>query len=132
MRAVVTSGAVACLVILAAPAHAQAPDVTSLSLEQLGGVEITSVSRRPEPFGDRLPASIYVITNEDIRGRPPRRTWLESLRLAPNLEVARMNGFGYRHRARLQLAGILNKLLVLIDGRGSVYSPLASSVFWER
>jgi iron complex outermembrane receptor protein len=130
LRAVVTSGAVACLVILAAPAHAQAPDVTSLSLEQLGGVEITSVSRRPEPLAT-APASIYVITNEDIR-RSAAPNLVESLRLAPNLEVARMNGFGYTVTARgFNSPESSNKLLVLIDGR-SVYSPLASSVFWEN
>ena len=130
MKTVVTSGAAACLVMLAAPAHAQAPNVASLSLEQLGGVEITSVSRRPEPLAT-APASVYVISNEDIR-RSAAPNLVESLRLAPNLEVARMNGFGYTVTARgFNSPESSNKLLVLIDGR-SVYSPLASSVFWEN
>jgi iron complex outermembrane receptor protein len=112
------------------PAHAQAPNIASLSLEQLGGVEITSVSRRPEPLAS-APAAVYVITNEDIR-RSAAPNLTESLRLAPNLEVARMNGFGYTVSARgFNSPESSNKLLVLIDGR-SVYSPLASSVFWEN
>ena len=37
-----------------------------LSLEQLGNIDITSVSGRSAPLSD-APASIYVITGEDIR-----------------------------------------------------------------
>ena len=131
MRAVVVSAIALSLPLLAEPATAQQPrDVTSLSLEQLGDVEITSVSRRPEPLAT-APASVYVISNEDIR-RSTAANLGESLRLAPNLEVARMNGFAHTVTARgFNSPESSNKLLVLIDGR-SVYSPLASSVFWEN
>jgi iron complex outermembrane recepter protein len=121
-------------VLLAAavlPAHAQnAADVNALSLEQLANVEVTSVSRRPEPLS-QAPAAIYVITAEDIR-RSGAGSLPEVLRLAPNLEVARVNGYSYTVTARgFNSTGASNKLLVLIDGR-SVYSPLASTVFWEN
>ena len=57
------------------------------------------------------------------------------LRLAPNLEVAQTERLRlHDHGARLQRqrhAESSNKLLVLIDGR-SVYTPLASGVFWEN
>ena len=122
------------VVVLAAvslPARAQnAGDIQDLSIEQLAGVEITSVSRRPEPL-NQAPAAVYVITAEDIR-RSGFGTLPEVLRLAPNLEVAKMNGFAYTVTARgFNSPESANKLLVLIDGR-SVYSPLASTVFWEN
>ena len=122
------------LLATAIPGHAQdaGTDVTSLSLEQLANVEITSVSRRPEPLG-KAPASIYVITAEDIR-RASVGSLPEVLRLAPNLEVARINGYRYTISARgfnSSSASSTNCLLVLVDGR-SVYSPLASTLFWEN
>lgn len=130
MKAVVTQGAALGLIMLVAPAQAQLRDVASLSLEQLGNVEITSVSRRPEPLAT-APAAVYVITSEDIR-RSAAVNLPETLRLAPNLEVARMNGFAHTITARgFNSPESSNKLLVLVDGR-SVYSPLASSVFWEN
>ena len=112
------------------PARAQGTDVNALSLEQLANVEVTSVSRRPEPL-NRAPSSIFVITNEDIR-RSGFASLPEVLRLAPNLEVAKINGYTYTISARgFNSPESANKLLVLIDGR-SIYSPLASTVFWEN
>jgi iron complex outermembrane receptor protein len=105
-------------------------DVRQLSIEELANVEITSVSRRPESLA-QAPASVFVITAEDIR-RSGAINLPEALRLAPNLEVARMNGFAYAISARgFNSPESSNKLLVMVDGR-SVYSPLASTVFWEN
>ena len=70
-------------------ARAQDTDVTGLSLEQLANVEVTSVSRRPERLS-RAPAAVFVITAEDIR-RSSFGTLPDVLRLAPNLEVAKIN-----------------------------------------
>ena len=122
---------VALLVAASLPAWAQpSGDVQSLSIEQLASVEITSVSRRPEPLS-QAPAAVYVITAEDIR-RSGYGNLPEVLRLAPNLEVAKMNGYAYTVTARgFNSPESANKLLVIIDGR-SVYSPLASTVFWEN
>jgi iron complex outermembrane receptor protein len=128
-----TSGVIAYLLLHASGAAAQQmaqADINQLSIEQLGQVEITSVSRRPERL-DQAPAAIFVITAEDIR-RSGATTLPEALRLAPNLEVARVNGYDYAVSARgFNSAEAANKLLVLVDGR-SVYSPLASTVFWEN
>jgi iron complex outermembrane receptor protein len=120
------------------PAHASIPDLseqptdlTSLSLEELGNIKITSVSKKPERLSDAA-ASVFVITAEDIR-RSGARTIPEALRLAPNLQVAETNAVGYAISARgMNGSGnsAPNKLLVLIDGR-SVYSPLFSGVFWD-
>ena len=105
-------------------------DVRQLSIEELANVEITSVSRRPESLAT-APAAVFVITGEDIR-RSGAVNIPEALRQAPNLEVARLNGFSYTISARgFNSPESSNKLLVLVDGR-SVYSPLASSVFWEN
>ena len=97
-----------------------------LSLEELANVQVTSVARTPEPLGE-APASIYVISREDIR-RSGAQSLPEVLRLAPNLEVAQINSASYTVTARgFNSPESANKLLVLIDGR-SVYSPLASTV----
>jgi hypothetical protein len=73
-------------------------DLSDLSLEELSQVEITSVSKRPEPLSDAT-AAIYVITNEDIR-RSGVTSLAEALRLAPNLEVARVDSQTYNISSR--------------------------------
>ncbi len=105
-------------------------DLADLSIEELGNIQITSVSKHSERLAD-APASIFVITGEDIRRSGANRL-PEALRLAPNLEVARINASSYAISARgfNQPSGIANKLLVLIDGR-TVYTPLFSGVFWD-
>ncbi|MBX3586401.1 MAG: TonB-dependent receptor [Ramlibacter sp.] len=99
-----------------------------LSLEQLGNIQVTSVSRRVQPLL-QAPASVFVITAEDIR-RSGARSLPEVLRLAPNLHVARTSAAQWSISARGFNNGIGNKLLVLVDGR-TVYSPLFSGVFWD-
>ena len=111
-----------------APSIAAAPDITELSLEQLTNVVVTSVSRREERLVD-APASIFVITAEDIR-RSGVTSIPEALRLAPNLQVARADNNQYAISARGYNNVLANKMLVLIDGR-TVYTPLFSGVFWE-
>jgi iron complex outermembrane receptor protein len=112
----------------AATVVARAVDLADLSLEELGNVVVTSVSRRQERLA-AAPASIYVITREDIR-RAGVTSLPEALRLAPNLQVARADTNQYAISARGSNAVLANKLLVLIDGR-IVYTPLFSGVFWE-
>lgn len=99
-----------------------------LSLEELGNVKITSVSRRVERLSD-VPAAAFVITADDIR-RSGATTLPEVLRLAPSLHVAQVYNGGYAISARGFNGNAANKLLVLIDGR-SVYTPLFSGVFWD-
>jgi iron complex outermembrane receptor protein len=99
-----------------------------LSLEELSNLEITSVSKRAERLSD-APTSVFVITSADIR-RSGATSLPEALRLAPNLQVARVAASGYAVSARGFNSSSANKLLVLIDGR-SVYSPLFSGVFWD-
>src|SRR5882672_2168524 len=103
-------------------------DLADLSLEELANIPVTSVSKHAERLAD-APASIFVITGEDIRRSGATRL-PEALRLAPNLEVARANASTYAISARGFNSNSANKLLVLIDGR-SVYTPLFAGVFWD-
>ena len=127
------AGAVAAT-LFAISAHAQqaqplrVADLADLSLEQLANVTVTSASRREERLID-APASIFVITAEDIR-RSGATTLPELLRLAPNLQVVRGDTNQYVISARGGLFGTANKMLVLIDGR-TVYTPLFAGVFWD-
>jgi len=110
-------------------AQARAADLADLSLEELANLEVTSVSRRAERLAD-APASIYVISAEDIR-RSGVTSLAEALRLAPNLNVARVDASQYAVSARGFNNAIGNKLLVLVDGR-TIYTPLFSGVFWDQ
>jgi len=103
-------------------------ELADLSLEQLSNVIVTSVSRQEERLSD-VPAAIYIISAADIH-RSGARSIPEALRLAPNLQVARVDARNYAITARGFNSPFENKLLVLIDGR-SIYSPLFSGVFWD-
>ena len=99
-----------------------------LSLEQLGKIEVTTVSKQPVKVA-RTPAAIHVITQEDIR-RSGITTFPEILRLAPGVEVARIDSVKWSIGIRGFGSRLSRALLVLIDGR-SVYSPLFHGVYWE-
>lgn len=117
------------LASVASSAFAQAnPGLADLSLEELANLQITSVSRRAERLSDAA-ASIFAITGDDIR-RSGVTSLPEALRLAPNLQVARVDARQYAISARGFNSTTANKLLVLIDGR-TVYTPLFSGVFWD-
>ena len=100
-----------------------------LSLEELMDVDVTSVSRQPERFGD-APAAIQVITGDQIR-RSGASSIPEALRLADNLDVAQKNSHDWAISARGFNTSLANKLLVLVDGR-TVYTPLFAGVFWDQ
>ncbi|MEP7205840.1 MAG: TonB-dependent receptor [Casimicrobiaceae bacterium] len=130
-------GVVACAVFLLAawqPASAATlvsmgpSDLAELSIEQLSSLVVTSVSRREERLADAA-SSIFVITGDEIR-RSRATSLAEALRLAPNLDVARVDVNQYAVSARGFNNGLANKMLVLIDGR-TVYTPLFSGVFWD-
>lgn len=105
-----------------------ARDLADLSLEELSDLRVTSATLRPERLKD-VPASIFVITNEDIR-RSGATSIPEALRLAPNLEVAQVSATSWAISARGFQNVITNKLLVLIDGR-TIYTTVLSGVLWD-
>lgn len=127
------SGCCAALALAVSVAWAAEPQpaalrLSDLSLEELGNIEITSVSKRAERLSE-APASVFVITAEDIR-RSGATSLPEALRLAPNLQVARISSSFHAVTSRGFNGNLANKLLVLIDGR-SVYTPLFGGVFWD-
>lgn len=116
---------------LAAAGEAQSSvdDVLDLSLGELLSMEVTSVAKRPQKLRDAA-AAIHVITREDIE-RSGVTSIPEALRLAPGIQVARINAHTWAISARGFNSTWSNKLLVLVDGR-SVYVPSFSGVFWEQ
>ena len=81
----------ACMAAVAQGARAEAPeDLSGLTLEQLGEVQVTSVSKHAEAISEAA-SSVFVIRHEDIVSSGAR-TLPEILRLAPNLEVEQVSG----------------------------------------
>jgi iron complex outermembrane receptor protein len=103
------------------------PRLTELSLEQLGDIEVTTVSKRPEEVW-RTAVAIHVITHEDIR-RSGATSIPEVLRLAPGIEVARIDSDHWSIGVRGFGDQFSKSLLVLIDGR-SIYTPLFAGMYW--
>ncbi len=103
-------------------------DLTTLTLEELMNIQITSVSKKPERLIDAASA-IYVITQEDIR-RSGVTNIPEVLRMVPGIQVARIDANKWAISARGLTGRFANKLLVLLDGR-TVYTSLFSGVFWD-
>ena len=99
-----------------------------LSVEEILGVQVTSVSRKAQQVAN-APAAVYVITQEDIR-RSGATTIPDVLRIVPGLNVARINGNTWAISARGGAGQFANKMQVMIDGR-PVYNRLFSGVFWD-
>jgi iron complex outermembrane receptor protein len=99
-----------------------------LSMEELGNIEVSTVSKEPEQVR-QTPAAVFVITQDDIR-RSGVTTIPEALRLAPGVEVARTDTDHWSVAIRGFGGQFSRNLLVLIDGR-SVYSLLYSGVYWD-
>jgi iron complex outermembrane receptor protein len=99
-----------------------------LSLQELLDEQVTTVSKTAERMADTA-AAIQVITSEDIQ-RSSATTLPEALRLAPNLQVARVSSSAWAISARGFNNTLANKLLVMIDGR-TVYTPLYAGTFWD-
>ncbi len=100
----------------------------NLSLEELSQIEVTTPSKEPvRAF--RTAAAIYVITGEDIR-RSGATCIPEALRLAPGVEVARIDSNSWSIGIRGFGSNLSRSVLVLIDGR-TVYTPLFDGTYWE-
>jgi iron complex outermembrane recepter protein len=115
--------------LAAGPAGAQTPSIplTELSLDELGRIEVTSISKQPEPIR-RVSVAITVLTNEDIR-RSGATSIPEALRLVPGVEVARIDADHWSVGVRGLGDQFAKSLLVLVDGR-SLYTPLFAGTYW--
>ena len=97
-------------------------------LEELLSVEVTSVAKKSQPINE-VAAAVFVITSEDIR-RSGVTSIPEALRLAPGIQVARIDANKWAITSRGFNNQFANKLLVMIDGR-TVYTPSFSGVYWD-
>jgi iron complex outermembrane recepter protein len=116
--------------VLARTATAQqAPprQLTALTLEQLGEIEVSSVSKQAEDLW-RTPVAISVLTQDDIR-RSGSTSLPEILRMAPGVEVARIDSDHWSIGIRGFGDQFSKSLLVLIDGR-NIYTPLFAGTYW--
>src|SRR6266700_6449575 len=102
--------------------------LAQISLEDLGNIEVTTTSKEPVNASE-TPAAIYVITQEDIR-RSGATSIPEALRLAPGVEVARVDSNTWSLGVRGFGSALSRSVLVLVDGR-TVYTPLFAGVYWQ-
>ncbi len=117
------------LIFSIGPAIADNKDYFDMSLEELMNVQVTSASKKPQQLSD-VAAAVFVISHEDIK-RSGATSIPEALRMAPGLEVSRIDASKWAVSARGFNGRFANKLLVLIDGR-SVYTLAFSGVYWEN
>jgi len=99
-----------------------------LSLEELSRIDVTTPSKEPES-AFRSPFAIYVITSEDIH-RSGATSIPEALRLAPGVEVERIDSNRWSIGIRGFGTRLTRSVLVLIDGR-EVYTTLFAGTYWE-
>lgn len=99
-----------------------------LNLDDLLNIQVTSVSKKPQKVS-KSAAAIFVITNQDIK-KSGVTSIPEALRMAPGIDVARIDNNEWAISARGFNGRFANKLLVLIDGR-TVYTPFFSGVNWD-
>jgi iron complex outermembrane recepter protein len=121
-------GMVVTLLLATVPCVGQQPDLSTLSIEELANIQVTSASKRAESLSG-APAAIYVLTGEEIR-RGGFITLPEALRMVPGLYVGRTDSHIWQISTRGFSDLNNNKILVLVDGR-SVYTPQFGSVFWD-
>lgn len=116
-----------------APSYVEAKDYSQTSSQtsksgSMFNFDIYSLSKKKENAFDASSAT-YIITSEDIR-RSGVTSIPEALRMAPGVQVSRIDGNKWAITIRGFDRQFSNKLLVMIDGR-TVYTPLFSGVFWE-
>ncbi len=135
--------AVFLLAVLATPCAMRAEDSSSLgqavgpanpkqlktlSLEQLGNLEVVTANKWPTELW-HTPSAVYVITADDIR-RSGATSIADALRLAPGVEVGRLSSTTWAVGIRGLENNFSKSVLVLIDGR-NVYTPLFAGVYWD-
>ena len=101
----------------------------SLSLEELFELEVTTASRKPEQLAD-VASAVTIISSEDIR-RSTATAVPELLRMAPGVDVRRVDASHWAVSVRGFNGDFVSNLLVLLDGV-SVYRPTFSGVNWDE
>lgn len=103
-------------------------NLKKLSLEELSQIEVTTPSKEPQ-LAFRSAVAIDVITGEDIH-RSGATSIPEALRLAPGVEVERIDANRWSIGIRGFGTRLARSVLVLIDGR-TVYTTLYAGTYWE-
>ncbi len=103
-------------------------DLESLTMEELMNIEFSSLSKNSQSIS-KTPASVFVLTNEDIR-RSGATTVMDAFRCVPGVNVAKLDSSKWMISMRGFQSRYANKLLVLIDGR-SIYNPSGMGVYWD-
>lgn len=111
-----------------APAGTARATVADLSLEDLGRVKVTTVSRQDSTV-QQSAAAITVITPEMIR-RSGATTIPELFRMVPGMDVARIDANKWAVSSRGFNDRFVGKQLVQIDGR-TLYNPINAGVYWD-
>lgn len=106
----------------------QSAQLKTMSLEQLGNVKVTTVSKQPEEVW-HTPAAVYVLTHDQIE-ESGATTIPDLLRLVPGVQVSQEQSDQWAVGIRGFDSPFSKGLLVLINGR-SVYTPLDEGVYWD-
>ena len=104
------------------------PDLTHFDIEDLMQIKVISATKIEQAVEDTASA-VFVITQDDIR-RSGVTDIPDALRLAPGVQVARIDANKWAITIRGFNGRFANKLLVLVDGR-SIYTPAFAGVYWE-
>jgi iron complex outermembrane receptor protein len=104
-------------------------DLTQASLEDLMDITVTSVARKDQKLSQAA-AAVFVITQDDIR-RSGATNIPDVLRMAPGVNVARIDANTWAISIRGFNDRYADKILVLIDSR-AVYMPSFSGVYWDQ
>jgi iron complex outermembrane recepter protein len=104
-------------------------DLSSMSLEQLTQLDVSTVSRREQKLF-ATPAAVYVITRDQIL-QSGATSVPEVLRMVPGLEVAQIDANKWAVSARGFNSRFANKMLIMIDNR-SIYNPVYSGTLWDQ
>ncbi|WP_052469926.1 TonB-dependent receptor plug domain-containing protein [Thiolapillus brandeum] len=116
------------LLLLSANVQAENADYLDIPLEELLSMDVTSAARKEQHLRETA-ASAFIITREDIH-RSGVTSIPEALRLAPGVQVARIDANKWAITTRGFNNQFANMLLVMIDGR-TVYNPTISGVYWD-
>ena len=131
LRSVLVAGALAATTSILYAQQASATQVNELkrlSIEQLTDVEVTSVTRGPQPLS-RSAAAVAVVTSGQIASAGAMNV-PEAIRYVPGINVAQETASQWAVSSRGFAGANSGDLLVLSDGR-SIYTPLYSGVFWD-
>lgn len=104
------------------------PNLSSLSLEELLGVQFSEVSRK-EQSNLNAPLAIYTLTSEQIQ-RSGATNIPEALRLVPGVHVGRISGSQYAISIRSPNTLLSDQMLVMVDGR-EVFNRLFNGTYWD-